>query len=484
MWASLVDYVTGRTAKQNAQNGAAFVALVDASTGLPYVASGGGGGGGLSDTVFQDSTGQLFVYRDTGSGTPNAYKIPQWTLYSPVAPVTATSSSISNYALETGGNLAAVATNTTKTAAGTTATTALPIQGVTGGVALPVSGTFWPTTQPISASALPLPTGAATETTLAAVKTDLDKLTFTNTNLNVNISAQSFSYSTNNSTNGASTAYSLTTGSTWNGTLENSINQVFAIISVNSTQAVTLTIKQYLDAAGTIKDVPDKTFAIAANVPYSLPVAVDGNYIQLSVSNASGSTATLYVDTYYGPLPVQPDTLTQAGNFKVAIQEALPTGTNQIGAVLGRTGQPAVTPTVTASSAYTAGNLVGGLMTFSNSFVNTSGVLQSIVIKCKSVQTTAFKLYLFSQQPTNTTWTDKTAPAINALDLPYLIDFFIFAAPDSGLGTMTIYSQDGLGKSVANTASGTQLYGVLVAVGTPTFTSTSDVSVALGIIQD
>jgi len=34
-----------------------------------------------------------------------------------------------------------------------------------------VSGTFWQATQPISASALPLPTGAATETTLAALNT-------------------------------------------------------------------------------------------------------------------------------------------------------------------------------------------------------------------------------------------------------------------------------------------------------------------------
>lgn len=50
---------------------------------------------------------------------------------------------------------------------------------VTGGLtdtqlratAVPVSGTFWQATQPISASSLPLPTGAATETTLAALNT-------------------------------------------------------------------------------------------------------------------------------------------------------------------------------------------------------------------------------------------------------------------------------------------------------------------------
>ena len=42
--------------------------------------------------------------------------------------------------------------------------------------AVPVSGTFWQATQPVSASALPLPTGAATETTLAAVNGKLPAL--------------------------------------------------------------------------------------------------------------------------------------------------------------------------------------------------------------------------------------------------------------------------------------------------------------------
>lgn len=63
---------------------------ITASNPLPTT-GGGGGGSALSDTVFVDSTGQLFVYRDTGSGTPNAYEIPAWTLYTPVGAVTGAS---------------------------------------------------------------------------------------------------------------------------------------------------------------------------------------------------------------------------------------------------------------------------------------------------------------------------------------------------------------------------------------------------------
>ncbi len=66
--------------------------------------------------------------------------------------------------------------------AGTPAAGVVTVQGITGMVAIkvdgsavtqPVSGTFWQATQPVSAASLPLPTGASTETTLAAVNTFL-----------------------------------------------------------------------------------------------------------------------------------------------------------------------------------------------------------------------------------------------------------------------------------------------------------------------
>jgi hypothetical protein len=66
-------------------------------------------------------------------------------------------------AIETGGNLASIKTNTALTAAGATAANGQGIQGMTGGVPVPVSGTFWQTTQPMSVASLPLPAGAASE---------------------------------------------------------------------------------------------------------------------------------------------------------------------------------------------------------------------------------------------------------------------------------------------------------------------------------
>jgi hypothetical protein len=78
--------ISGAIAESIKLNSADGAPITDAN---PLPTTGGGGGGGtLSDTVFSDSTGQLFVYRDTGSGTPSAYSIPSWTLYTPVGAVT------------------------------------------------------------------------------------------------------------------------------------------------------------------------------------------------------------------------------------------------------------------------------------------------------------------------------------------------------------------------------------------------------------
>ena len=49
----------------------------------------------------------------------------------------------------------------------------LPVVIASDQTAVPVSGTFWQATQPVSAAALPLPSGAATEATLSAASAKL-----------------------------------------------------------------------------------------------------------------------------------------------------------------------------------------------------------------------------------------------------------------------------------------------------------------------
>lgn len=203
------------------------------------------------------------------------------------------------------------------------------------------------------------------------------------------------------------------------------------------------------------------------------------NALPSSVTNGAGTTAAVSAPSADGAA---------AANGLVSNSQNLvyngATWDRWSGRVGGYTAQVSVTPTVTSASAYAAGNEVGGLLTFANAFrsVSLSGVVQSLHLQSKSVQTAGFKLYLFRSNPTATTWADKTTPAINATDIPNLIGVYTLANPDSGLGTVTIYNTDGIGKSVQ--AATTTLYGVLVTTGTPTFTSTTDLNVVETSGQD
>jgi hypothetical protein len=148
--------------------------------------------------------------------------------------------------------------------------------------------------------------------------------------------------------------------------------------------------------------------------------------------------------------------------------------------VIGRTSNPSATPAITSGSAYTSGQEAGALMTFAIGGAG-SGILESVFATCKSVQTMPLKLYIFDANPSSTTWTDKSIPAINVADVPKLLGLpLTLSVADSGLGTHTVWGQDGIGRSFI----GANLYGVLLVSGTPTFASTSDITVKLGVVDD
>lgn len=196
----------------------------------------------------------------------------------------------------------------------------------------------------------------------------------------------------------------------------------------------------------------------------------------MTALKVDGSAVTQPVSAASLPLPAGAATQTTLAAVVTALGGPL--------AVATSTAVVSATPTVTASSAYAAGNVVGGKLTFASAVgAAGGGVIQSARIACKTVQAGALKLYIFSQDPSNSTWTDKSAAAINAADIPFLIDILTFSIADSGLGTHTIYPLDGIGKSFVCT-SGSSLFGVLVTSGTPTFGSTSDITVSLNILKD
>jgi hypothetical protein len=140
-------------------------------------------------------------------------------------------------------------------------------------------------------------------------------------------------------------------------------------------------------------------------------------------------------------------------------------------------------PTVTAA-AYAAGNVVGGLLTLTGAVggTATTALLHKVNLMCKSSQSSQFDVLIFHTNPTNSTFTDKTALAVNVLDFDK-IGAVVHVTDWTNLGTPSIGLATNLAISVKGLASQT-IYAVIVARGTPTFASTSDITASFTFIQD
>jgi hypothetical protein len=149
--------------------------------------------------------------------------------------------------------------------------------------------------------------------------------------------------------------------------------------------------------------------------------------------------------------------------------------------ILGRSTVTAITPVVTSNGVYAAGNIIGGLMTFPTGGIG-SGTLMSLSATSRSVLSTALKAYVFIANPAASTWTDRTAPAINVADIASLLGIFTLSGQDSGLGTCTVWNLPGIGVQFA--AANLYVIAVPVAGVTLTSASTSDFTMRLGVALD
>lgn len=142
-----------------------------------------------------------------------------------------------------------------------------------------------------------------------------------------------------------------------------------------------------------------------------------------------------------------------------------------------------VTPTISTSPAYTAKDAVGGLMTFSNAVRASGGtgllMAVQLVDKGNTPQDAALDLVLFDRSI--------SAPTDNAIFAPSDTE----AAQCVGVVQIGSYSDFSVNSvcSIPNAGiefvlNGTDLFGVLVARSTPTYTSTTDLVVTLTIAQD
>lgn len=138
-------------------------------------------------------------------------------------------------------------------------------------------------------------------------------------------------------------------------------------------------------------------------------------------------------------------------------------------------------PTVTASSAYTAGNSVGGLTTLTLP-QTASGLIQSVSVIVVSGDVNPLSIYIFDANPTSSTFTDKATFSIATADISKLVNkTAVTLTPAVGTGvTFSTATLDGYAKPFALVG---KLYVALTTSGTPTYASITDVRVALNYAQ-
>lgn len=141
-------------------------------------------------------------------------------------------------------------------------------------------------------------------------------------------------------------------------------------------------------------------------------------------------------------------------------------------------------PAVTAG-AYSTGFVVGGLVSLSSAArINAgSGIVQSVNVTAKTNLTAAYDVLFFDTNPSNSTFTDNLALAINTADLPSLCGVAHCTDLISG-GTPQILQATNLGLPFKLSAAATTLYAVIVIRGAQSYASTSAVNMSVVILQD
>lgn len=137
-----------------------------------------------------------------------------------------------------------------------------------------------------------------------------------------------------------------------------------------------------------------------------------------------------------------------------------------------------VTPVVTAG-AYSANDVIGGLLTFKGL---RGGTLQGVTITDKAAQSVDYLLVLFDEAPTNIV--DNATFDIADADLSKIIRRLDLTAAShrQAFTDNAIYSRDSL--DIPIRAQCAALTAFLITLGTPTYATTSDITVVLQVDTD
>lgn len=145
------------------------------------------------------------------------------------------------------------------------------------------------------------------------------------------LNATIFRFSTNNTS-----ASQLAAAATFTGVIETALDQPAVSILMTSDQPTTLTLRQFIDVAGT-RPAPDIVFFVDANVGFGRSLTLNGNYVQVLAQNTGAATTTTFsLDTAYGAM----DAADGAGGVPVTEVPLILTGAAAQTAIVNNILQP------------------------------------------------------------------------------------------------------------------------------------------------
>lgn len=144
-----------------------------------------------------------------------------------------------------------------------------------------------------------------------------------------------------------------------------------------------------------------------------------------------------------------------------------------------------VTPTVSASPDYTAGDAVGGLQTITGAAMPDvgSGILHSVTVGNLAAAAPTLDVIIFSANPTGTTVTDNAALDIADADLSK-VACVVQVTSGSALADNSLAFASGTNCVFKLAQQATTLYAVAVARSTINLDATSDLTFRYGILMD
>lgn len=192
-----------------------------------------------------------------------------------------------------------------------------------------------------------------------------------------------------------------------------------------------------------------------------------------NVAITPGSGATIAADEISSVLYQRVKVTHGADGTATDVSTTSPLPTRRVGATL------TAAPTVTAG-AYSANDVVGGLLTFTNAVRDTGGrgIINSIVFTDLGVTANVLNLWLFSDAPASIA--DNAAFDPSDAELLTLVGVVQIAAADYLIATDNQAAMK-LNVGLQYNVTATSLYGYLECVGTPTYASTADIKIRIQV---